>query len=176
MARAKTLSLIALYLLMFVSANLFVKHFGSYGLWFSSLFLIPFDFTVRAYFNEKYSKWTLLTLLLTLSLVSAFVTMWLNLSALQIAYASVCAMVSAQIMSTIVYQGIKKTGNWFYKVNLSDLCAILIDSFVFQYVAFDHINPLITLGQVVIKFIGGLLWYYILFKRIKIQQWITNRT
>jgi len=76
---------------------------------------------------------------------------------------------TATIIASILYQmAIKKS--WFIKVNGSDLVAICCDSGLFQLITFGIISPLVMGGQVIVKFAGGLVWYYILFKRLKIQE------
>ena len=99
---------------------------------------------------------------------SGIVTYIINQHALNIAIASICGFTAAQITAGIFYQANKKKG-WFFKVNVSDLFAIVTDSIVFQFIAFGSIIPLVTAGQVAIKFAGGLLWYWILFKKVRIQ-------
>lgn len=156
------------YLISFVGANLVVKHFGAYGLWFSSFFLIPFDFVCRCILHEKWKSFALIRNLFLLTAASGLVTFIINHDALYIAIASISGFTAAQAGAGIFYQ-YNKRKSWFFKVNLSDLIAICFDSIVFQLIAFATIAPLITTGQVVIKFAGGLLWYFILFKLIKIQ-------
>ena len=147
---------------------------GAKGLWFSSFFLIPFDFVLRSFFHEKWSKSQLIFRLFILTISAAIITVIINRSAINIALASVAGFTSAQIGAGVFYQ-IYKQRSWFFKVNLSDLVAIIFDSIIFQWVAFSIIAPYITLGQIVVKFSGGLLWYFILFKLCKIQNKIYAR-
>jgi len=170
MGKALAPALIIAYLLAFVSANLLVNHFGAYGLWFSSLFLIPFDFIIRCWFQERIkSKSTLLLMLFGLTIAVALITISFN--AVQIAYASTVGFTAAQLGAGIWYRMLKNK-SLFIRVNMTDLIAIVCDSIAFQILAFGTLNPLVTIGQVVVKFAGGLLWYYILFKRLKIQKWL----
>jgi len=159
------------FLAAFVAANLIVKHFGQYGLWFSSALLIPFDFVARCVIHEKYKGYKLVLVLFALTLCAAAVTVAFNWNALNIAAASICGFAAAQLGAGAFYQGnIKRS--LFIKVNISDLIAICLDSVIFQIVAFSSFNPTVTLGQIVIKFLGGLFWYFVLFrKREKIYKW-----
>jgi uncharacterized PurR-regulated membrane protein YhhQ (DUF165 family) len=152
-----------------VAANLLVKHYGAEGLWFSSFLLIPFDFVCRCIFHETWKGKKLILNLSLLTLVSGLITFIINREALNIAVASFCGFIAAQIGAGIFYQK-NKNKSWFYKVNISDLIAIVFDSIVFQLVAFSVLQPTITIGQVIIKFLGGLLWYYILFKLVRINK------
>lgn len=168
--KARLIPVISLYLLSFISANLIVKHFGAYGLWFSSFLLIPFDFVCRCLLHEKWKGIKLILNLACLTIASGLITYLINFQAKNIALASVAGFSVAQLFAGIWYQFYKyKNANWFFKVNGSDLIGIIFDSVVFQLIAFSTLNPLITAGQVAIKFAGGLLWYYILFTRLKLQ-------
>lgn len=167
------LMVVVIYLAAFVAANLFVKHFGSYGLWFSAMFLIPFDFICRCLFHEKWKGSALIIRLLILTVLSSVITVAINSDAANIAKASCAGFISAQICAGIFYQYfIKQTP--FVKVNGSDLLAIISDSIVFQYIAFGGFNWQVTAGQIIIKFVGGLLWYYIIFNKLKLHEKINR--
>jgi hypothetical protein len=167
--KRRLIPVLTFYLLSFVCANLLVKWVGAYGLWFSSFFLIPFDFVVRCILHETWKGWKLIRNLFLLTAGSGIVTYIINHNAANIALGSICGFTAAQLGAGIFYQIFKKKANWFFKINVSDLIAIVFDSICFQFIAFNIINPSVTAGQVAIKFAGGLLWYWILFKRIKIQ-------
>lgn len=159
---------VILFLCAFVLANLIVKYFGATGLWLSSFLLIPFDFICRCLFHETWKGKVLIVNLAALTLASGIITTLINFSALSIALASFCGFCAAQIGAGLFYQYMKKK-SFLIKVNISDLIAITCDSFVFQFVAFGGYDIKITLGQVAIKFLGGLLWYFILFHKLQIQ-------
>lgn len=165
----RLIPVLSLYLLSFVGANLLVKHFGAYGLWFSSFLLIPFDFVCRCLLHEKWKGLKLIFNLLLLTAASGAITYLINRHAINIALGSLAGFSASQLGAGIFYQWLKQSKNWFFKVNISDLIAIVCDSLVFQYIAFDKLVIPVTIGQVAIKFAGGLMWYYILFKKIKIQ-------
>lgn len=164
--------LIFFYLSAFVAANLIVKHFGAHGLWFSSFFLIPFDFVARCIIHEKYKGAKLIIILSCLTAAASLITWAMN--APFIALASMSGFTAAQISAGVFYQLNKKNSSWFYKVNVSDLIAIIFDSFVFQLIAFGILDLYVTAGQIIIKFAGGLLWYYILFKKLKLNEKINR--
>ena len=135
----------------------------------SSFLLIPFDFICRCVFHETWTGKVLVVKLTLLTIVSGIITCIINSTAINIALASFCGFMAAQVGAGVFYQ-LNKKKSWFFKVNISDLLAIVCDSFVFQLVAFAGIDIYITTGQIIIKFLGGLLWYFILFKKIKIQR------
>jgi uncharacterized PurR-regulated membrane protein YhhQ (DUF165 family) len=161
-----------LFLLAFIAANLIVKHFGAYGLLFSSFLLIPFDFVCRCIIHERLKGMMLIYTLFILTVLAAIWTVIINSHAINIAAASVCGFVGAQIGAGIFYQYQlhKESKSWFYKVNISDLIAIVFDSIIFQIVAFYSFDIMVTVGQIIIKFLGGLLWYFIIFKKLKLHE------
>lgn len=166
MNQTKKSIFIAFYLIALVSANLIVKHFGAPGLWFSSALLIPFDFICRAIFHESWKGKKLVANLLLLTVVSGIVTFIINHEALNIALASFAGIVAVQIFAGIFYQMFMQK-SYFFKVNLSDLIAIIVDSIAFQLVAFGTVNFEVTGGQMLIKAVGGLFWFYVIFKILK---------
>lgn len=164
-----------LFIIAFTIANLLVKHFGAPGLWISSALLIPFDFVLRCVIHERFSRRTLFVVLLLLTVCAASITWIINYYAKWIAIASVCGLCAAQTFAGAFYQLIKYSKNWFFKVNVSDLIAIVFDSIVFQLIAFSTFNIGITAGQIAIKFGGGLFWYYIIFKKLKLHEKFITR-
>lgn len=160
---------ISLYLFAFVLSNFVVLWFGNVGLIFTALFLIPFDFVIRCFFHETWKGMELVLKLGSLVLISSLITYLLNKDTLNIAYASCFGYISAQIVAGVFYQCfINKS--YFVKVNGSDACGILIDSIVFQIIAFSYISFEITLSQFILKLIGGFFWYYIFFVKYKLQK------
>jgi uncharacterized PurR-regulated membrane protein YhhQ (DUF165 family) len=160
---------ISIYLLAFVFSNFIVLWFGSTGLIFTALFLIPFDFVMRCIFHETWKGIELILKMSLLVLVAGFLSYLINIETQKIAIASIVGFSVAQIFAGIFYQlTIKKS--YFIKVNGSDAIGILIDSILFQMVAFSFIDFNITTSQFVLKLTGGLFWYWVLFKKLKIQE------
>ena len=159
---------ISIYLIAFVLANLIVLYFGSIGLIFTALFLIPFDFVMRCIFHETWKGIELILKLGLIVIVASLITFVINRNAINIAIASSVGFILAQIFAGIFYQFfIKKS--FFVKVNGSDAIGILIDSLAFQLIAFGIINYNILVGQFLLKLIGGFFWYWVIFKKIKLQ-------
>jgi queuosine precursor transporter len=159
---------ISIYLIAFVLANLIVLYFGSIGLIFTALFLIPFDFVMRCIFHETWKGIELILKLGLIVIAASLITFVINRNAINIAIASSVGFILAQIFAGIFYQFfIKKS--FFIKVNGSDAIGILIDSLAFQLIAFGIINYNILVGQFLLKLIGGLFWYWVIFKKIKLQ-------
>lgn len=159
---------IILYLTAFIIANFLVLYFGKYGLLLSSLFLIPFDFVMRCFFHETWKGKELILKLGLIVLSASVLTYLLNYNAQNIAIGSAGGFIAAQIFAGIFYQFfINKS--YFFKVNGSDAVGILVDSIVFQLLAFGSLNIYIMLSQFILKIIGGLFWYWILFVKFNFQ-------
>jgi uncharacterized PurR-regulated membrane protein YhhQ (DUF165 family) len=168
----KTILKIIIYLAAFVLANLIVLWYGKYGLIFTALFLIPFDFVMRCLFHEKWKGKELILKLGGLIIVASVLTYFINSGSKNIAIASAVGFISAQIIAGIFYQlTIKKS--YFIKVNGSDFFGIIVDSLLFQLIAFSIIDLNITISQTILKIIGGLFWYWLFFVKLKLQEkWI----
>jgi len=104
-----------------------------------------------------------------LVLIASALTYVINRDSLNIALGSACGFIAAQIAAGIFYQLTIKR-NFFIKVNGSDAVGILVDSIIFQVVAFEIIIPSITLSQFLLKIIGGLFWYWVIFVKLKLQE------
>lgn len=159
---------ISLYLIAFVLSNFIVLWYGSKGLIFTAIFLIPFDFVLRCLFHETWKGKELILKLGTLVLTASVITFIINKDALNIALASSFGFIFAQIFAGIFYQYFIKS-SYLIKVNGSDAIGILVDSLVFQFIAFSVILPEITISQFLLKLTGGLFWYWIIFVKFKIN-------
>lgn len=159
---------IILYLTAFIIANFLVLFFGKYGLLLSSLFLIPFDFVMRCFFHENWKGKDLILKLGLIVLSASVLTFLINFNAQNIAIGSAGGFISAQIFAGIFYQ-LFINKSYFFKVNGSDAIGILVDSIVFQFLAFGTFNIYIMISQFILKIIGGLFWYWILFVKFKLQ-------
>lgn len=159
---------ISLYLIAFILSNFIIVWFGAQGLIFTSLFLIPFDFVLRCMFHEQWKGKELIVKLGSLVIGASLITYFINRDSLNIALASSLGFISAQIFAGIFYQAfIKKS--YFIKVNGSDFVGIIVDSIIFQIVAFNFIDIKVSAGQIILKVLGGLFWYWIIFKKLKLQ-------
>tara|TARA_R110002153_G_scaffold32752_12_gene99098 strand:+ start:1046 stop:1558 length:513 start_codon:yes stop_codon:yes gene_type:complete len=159
---------ISTYLAAFVLANFVVLHFGASGLIFTALFLIPFDFVMRCLFHEQWKGFELIWKLGSIVMIASILTFLINRDSINIALGSMFGFIAAQIIAGIFYQLMIKR-SYFVKVNGSDFFAIISDSIVFQLIAFSFIDINITVSQTILKIIGGLFWYWIIFKKFKIQ-------
>lgn len=163
---------ISIYLLAFVLANFIVLWFGANGLIFTALFLIPFDFVMRCIFHETWKGIELIFKMSILVTIAGLISYLINYNTKEIALASVIGFSSAQIFSGIFYQTFINK-NYFIKVNGSDAIGIIADSIAFQLFAFGIINWNVFISQFILKIIGGLFWYWIIFVKFKLQdKWL----
>lgn len=160
---------ISIYLLAFVLSNFIVLWFGANGLIFTALFLIPFDFVMRCLFHETWKGKELILKLGLLVLTASLLTFLINQNTLNIAIASAIGFISAQLFAGVFYQ-IFINKSYFVKVNGSDAVGILVDSIIFQLIAFSVVLPEITVSQFLLKIVGGLFWYWIIFVKLKLQE------
>lgn len=160
---------ISIYLVAFILSNFIVLHFGSRGLIFTALFLIPFDFVMRCIFHETWKGKELIIKLGSLVLLASLITFLINQNSLNIAMASSFGFIAAQIFAGLFYQ-ITINKSFLIKVNGSDAIGILIDSIVFQLIAFGIINWEIFMSQFILKICGGLFWYWVIFVKIKLHK------
>lgn len=161
--------LILLYLMAIVGANYIAFFVGQWGLVITASLLIPFDFVLRAYFHETWTGRRLLRNLTLLIGSGALLTLVINVETLHIAVGSFLGFTLAGLSASLFYQSTIESG-YFYKVNGSDLVAIVVDSFVFQYVAFSDVSLPVMVSQITMKFLGGLMWYWVLFVRVRVQE------
>jgi uncharacterized PurR-regulated membrane protein YhhQ (DUF165 family) len=124
---------------------------------------------MRCFFHEQWKGVELVTKLGLLVCTSSLLTYLINQSAQNIAIASVVGFIASQIFSSIFYQSfIEKS--YFIKVNGSDAVGIIVDSILFQVIAFGYLTVGITISQILLKLLGGFFWYWIIFKKLKLQE------
>lgn len=163
---------ISIYLIAFILANFIVLYFGANGLIFTALFLIPFDFVMRCLFHETWKGKELVFKLGGLVIAASVLTFIINQNSLHIALGSSGGFIAAQVVAGLFYQLVIKK-SYFIKVNGSDAIGILIDSIVFQFIAFGNIDIFIMISQFILKITGGLFWYWVIFVKLKLQtKWL----
>lgn len=142
---------------------------GQNALIFTAVFLVPFDFVLRAYFHERWKGKKLIRNLGIIIIIGGILTYLINSNALHIAAGSTAGFLVANIAASLYYQALIKK-SYFVKVNGSDLFAIIADSFVFQYIAFNNVSLNVMSAQIALKITGGLLWYWIIFHKLKLHE------
>jgi hypothetical protein len=163
---------ISIYLAAFILSNYIVLWFGSVGLIFTALFLIPFDFVMRCIFHETWKGFELIAKMLLLVICASIITYLINQDTGKIAVASIIGFSGAQLIAGLFYQLTIKQ-KYFIKVNGSDALGIIFDSIAFQLFAFGLIDWKIFLSQFFLKVAGGLFWYWAIFVKLKLHlKWV----
>lgn len=159
----KNILYVLLYLIVIVSANLLISHFGKSAVYWVSLLLIGFDLTARDRLHEAWQMQGLVWKMGLLIFIGSLLTWGINKDAEQIAKASMIAFACAAGADTIIYQLLHKYG-YFVKVNGSNIVSAAIDSLVFPTIAFGGFLPIITFGQFMAKVVGGAVWAWAIRK------------
>lgn len=153
-------SLVCLYLVAIVAANLSVAWFGAGASIANAFLFIGLDLTSRDKLHDLWGRglvWKMGLLIATGSLLS-----WLlNRNAGQIALASLVAFACGGFVDATIYQLLRNKTK-LLQVNGSNIFSALADSLIFPTVAFGSFLPLIVLGQFAAKVLGGFVWSLII--------------
>jgi uncharacterized PurR-regulated membrane protein YhhQ (DUF165 family) len=101
--------------------------------------------------------------MLCLITVAGIITWFISRSAGRIAVASAIALVLSQTADAVVYQLGRKWPR-IRRVMGSNAVGAVVDSFVFPTIAFGGFIWWATLGQIVAKVVGGLVWYPVVYR------------
>lgn len=155
----QTTSIVFLYISAIVVANNMVSMFGEIGLWVTGFFLIPFDLLARDILHEQWRGRYLFRKMFLLVLSGGIISFATNPDTLHYSIAGVLAFASAGIINTLVYSLLDKHIK-FIKMNASNFCASIADTSIFLVIAFGFKSNLLSLLliQILIKFLGGMLW------------------
>ena len=154
-----------LFILSIVSANLIIAHYGVAAVLYVAFFAIGFDLSIRDAMHEHWHGNYLWAKTLGLVIVSALVTVLLNWGAGKIAVASVCAFVGALIVDFLIYEW-QFDRKLLFKMNLSNVCSAIVDSFLFITIAFG-VNLKIASMQSITKILGGFMWSIVIYYAYK---------
>lgn len=149
--------LVALYLGAIVAANLAVAAYGARAMIVSAFVLIPFDLCARDVLHERWRGRGLAMKMALLVVAGSAMSYLVSASAGRVALASMLAFGAAATVDALVYHYARRLLR-FARMNLSNLCAAVVDSIIFPLVAFGATTFALSAGQSVSKFIGGLFW------------------
>jgi len=153
-----TYALVASYLLVIVTANLLIAEFGPAGLFITGVLLIPFDLVARDLLHERWRRFRFVKMfcLVACGSLIAYLT---NEGAKQVAIASAAAFFVAGSADTAIYHlgGVAGLSR-LQKINLSNLISALIDSSIFQVLAFGTTSYQLAISQTLLKTSGGFVW------------------
>lgn len=163
--------LVAAYLGAIVLANLLVAALGPAVVPINALVLIGLDLTARDLLHERWQGrglWLRMGLLIA---AGGLISWLLNADAYRIALASTVAFVAAGAWDAGVYHLLRRSPR-LYRINVSNVCAALIDSALFAVIAFAPMAGLLWLivVQWLVKVLGGLVWSLILDRALPERQ------
>jgi uncharacterized PurR-regulated membrane protein YhhQ (DUF165 family) len=169
----KQVTLIVLYLIAIVIANLTVAYFGTTAVLPVGFLLIGLDLTTRDYLHELWKRrlWFKMALLIG---VGSILSWLLNKDAGQIALASFIAFLSAGIVDTIIYHLLGKRA-FLLRVNGSNVFSSFTDSSVFLTIAFGSFMPTLVFAQFGVKVAGGFMWS-LLLRRFRTNAFLSRNT
>ncbi len=156
-------SMIALYLLAVVIANLVVAHYGQPALPFTAFLLVPLDLVTRDVLHHEWQHdrlWPKMTALIAAGSLLAFA---LNHDAGRVALASFLAFALAGAANTWIYH-LMSNGTRYQRMVASSCVAAVVDSLVFPFVAFDEPSWFLCLTQATAKATSGAIfsWLFLL--------------
>lgn len=158
--------IVALYLAAIVAANLAVAHFGQVALLVTASLLIPFDLVVRDVLHERWQGNRLAVRMAALIAAGCALTALLNADAARVAIASSVAFTLASVGDALVFH-LARARSRFVRMNASNVCGALVDSFLFPVIAFASVSAELSLTQAALKVVGGLAWslVFLFFRR-----------
>lgn len=154
-------SLVALYLVAIVVANLLVAAFGPAISIVNALLFIGFDLTTRDALHEAWQGRNLLWKMGALIATGSLLSYLLNAAAGPIALASLTAFGISAALDAVIYSLLGER-RYLIKVNGSNVVSAAADSLIFPTLAFGVLLPWVVLGQFVAKVAGGAIWAWLL--------------
>ena len=148
---------VVIYLLAIVVANLSVAHFGASAVIINAFLLIGLDLSLR---DRLHDRWKGSVVLKMGALIAVGGLITLLLGAGRVGIASTIAFMLAASSDAVVY-GLAN-GSKFVRSNKSNVAGAVVDSIVFPTLAFGAFMPLIILGQIAAKVLGGFVWSLVL--------------
>ena len=145
------------YLASLIAANLILTRLGPDYAPLVSFIFIGLDLTLRDVLHEKWHNRNLFRNMTVLIFAGSVLSALLNSASSQIALASFIAFLAAGIVDTLVYNKFFDR-NFITKINVSNIAASVVDSFLFITIAFGGFMPLIIGGQIIAKISGGFMW------------------
>lgn len=159
-----TNTLVILYLVAIIAANLLVAEFGPSVTPIAAFLLIGFDLSSRDRLHEAWRGRQLWPNMAALIASGSVLSYLLNADAGPIALASFVAFAVAGVTDALVYHLLGGRA-YLVRVNGSNVVSAAVDSLLFPTIAFGAFLPWIVLGQFVAKVAGGAVWAWVLSAR-----------
>lgn len=138
-------------------ANFLVFTFGPIMSIVNSFLLIGLDMVLRDSIHDKIG----ISGAMLMSVLTGAISYAINPATGMIAIASVAAFTASATADAITYQ-VLSGKSWIKRVNGSNVSGSIVDSMVFPTIAFGAFMPMIIIGQIAAKMVGGLIWSLII--------------
>jgi uncharacterized PurR-regulated membrane protein YhhQ (DUF165 family) len=158
----RLISLVCLYLIAIVLANLSVAKFGPNATILNAFLFIGLDLSSRDKLHEAWKGKGLFWKMVLLIAVGSFLSWLLNKNAGPIAIASLVAFAASASTDTMIYSLLHSRPH-FVKINGSNILSAAVDSVLFPALAFGF--PLlfsVMIWQFIAKVLGGFVWSIVL--------------
>lgn len=157
-----TVFLIGCYLFAIVAANNIVTYMGPSGLLVTGFFLIPFDLVARDALHERWKqkRFLKMSLLIISGSYLAFLT---NPATQQVSTASAVSFLISGTVDWAVYSIFWSHSRQF-RMNASNAFSSVVDSVVFQIIAFGTFSAALAGSQAFFKIFGAFLWTLLFIK------------
>jgi queuosine precursor transporter len=153
--------LIVVFLAAVVGANLTVAAFGPVAVIPVAFTFVALDLVARDGLHELWKGQRLVLRMGLLIGAGGVLSALLNADAVRIAVASCLAFTVAQTVNGLGYWALDRWPR-LVRINASNVPAATADSVVFLTVAFGSFMPLLIVGQVAAKVLGGVVWSLLL--------------
>lgn len=159
------IALIMTYLAAIVFANLGVAWIGQEAMIVASWVLIPLDLTVKDALQERWEGHGVVVRLGGLILAGSVLSAAFSASAARVALASFVAFAVSGVVDSLTLAMLYRRPK-LVRVNGSNLAGAVVDSLLFQMVAFGSFTSWLFLAQSGAKLLGGFVWSVVLTRTI----------
>ncbi len=154
-------SLIGVYLIAIVAANLIVARFGPSTAIINAFLFIGLDITARDRLHDLWRGRQLWLRMAVLIAAGSLLSWLMSGAAGKIALASFIAFAASGAVDTIIYTLLRKKA-WMVRVNGSNVVSAAVDSIIFPWLAFGSPIWWVVLGQFIAKVAGGAIWAFLI--------------
>lgn len=162
-SRSAEIMCVILFVGIMALSNLAIAHFGPWFLPVTAFVGVGISLVSRDYLHDVWHDYRggFWPRMLGMVAAAALLSYAVDQSAGLIALASVCALTSAALSETIVFQAVFRS-RWMVRSNVSSVVGALVDSLVFPLVAFGIGGVegfwLLVLTQAATKTVGAFVW------------------
>lgn len=155
-------SLILMYLISIVLANVLLGHFGPWFAPINAFLFIGLDLTARDRLHDAWHGGRLVVKMGLLILAGSLISYFVNRDLARIAAASFLSFAAASSLDFAAYH-ILRDRSWMVRANGSNVVGAAADSFIFPILAFGPgVGWTIIASMMVAKIVGGWFWSLIL--------------